>query len=248
MNFLINKFLINPAFWILIFALIGIAYSFKKGIGGKIFSFALFLLILGLFDPLSYLVVERIEQKHAVLSFLPWGETPPILVLGSGGIPDDRLMPSQQLTAHSMARCLEGYRIWKKLPESKLVLSSAGREGFISQAEIYASAVKEWGVPDSAIIVVTTPTNTIEEAKDFREMFPEENGVILVTSALHMGRAIKIFKAVGLEPIPAPTEFRVKRHPGGPENQWVPNIESLILWEKVAHEVLGRIYIRLFGI
>ena len=161
------------------------------------------------------------------------------MVLGSGGTPDAALSPTQRLSHGSLWRCTQGVELWKQIPEAKLVFSSAGRPGYISQAEIYAEAARSWGVPDSVIRVVTTPLNTQEEARDFVASFPEAKAVILVTSALHIPRAKKIFEKQGVEVIPAPSDFRVKRHPAGEGFGWVPSLKAMLMWKGYMHEKVG---------
>lgn len=190
--------------------------------------------------PIHYLVAKE-ERKF------PTWETenrsaPYILVLGAGGTPEPGLSPMQRISGSPYYRVMQGIRIWQQTPDALLVFSSAGRPGYPSQAEMYADVAREWGVPDSVIRIVPTPKTTQEEARDFLMAFPEAKEVILVTTANHIPRAKKIFEQQGLEVIPAPSDFRVKRHPDGERFGWVPSLEAMMMWQGYFHEKVGMMF------
>lgn len=191
--------------------------------------------------PIHYLVAKE-ERK-----FPAWEAekrtAPYILVLGAGGTPEPELSPMHRISGSPYHRVMQGIRIWQQVPEALLVFSSAGRQGYPSQAEMYAEVARDWGVPDSVIRVVPTPKTTREEARDFKVAFPEAEYVILVTSALHIPRAKKIFEKQGLEVIPAPSDFRVKRHPDGERFGWIPSLEAMMMWQGYLHEKVGMILV-----
>ncbi|MFC4871585.1 YdcF family protein [Negadavirga shengliensis] len=241
LRFFINQFLINPALWIFVLLVVLAGRGWKKGVWGKAVALLSFLVILGLFRPFSDAVIYRMESRYPVLDLTMTGYPQKVLVLGSGGLPDPDLPASQQMSSASQARVLEAYRIWKTFPEVTLVMSSAGREGYVSQAQIYANALREWGVPESSVQVIPTPLTTIEEARDFKRMYPGEDRLILVTSALHMPRAMEVFRKQGLKPVAAPTSFLYRPHPGGSRYGYVPSLQSLANWQKVLHEWLGMV-------
>ncbi|MFD2201823.1 YdcF family protein [Shivajiella indica] len=235
MRFLAHQFLLNPGFWIFCVLIGGMVLNYKKR---RWLVMPLAILAFMFFPkPIQYLV-EKEERRFPIWeshqTFAPY-----IVVLGSGGTPDEALGPTQRLSHGSLWRVTQGVEVWKQIPESKLVFSSAGRPGYISQAEIYAEAARSWGVPDSIIRVVPTPLNTQEEARDFVVAFPEAKAVILVTSALHMPRAKKIFEKLGLKVIPALSDFRVKRHPDGERFEWIPSLEAMMMWQGYVKEKLG---------
>ncbi|WP_154855452.1 YdcF family protein [Cyclobacterium xiamenense] len=188
--------------------------------------------------PIRYLV-EKEEQRFPAWESHRTG-APFILVLGSGGTPDPKLPALQRLSNHSLWRCMQGIGIWRQLPQSFLVLSSAGREGQVAQATFYAQVAREWGVPDSLIREIPSPRTTQEEARDFRAAYPRADSVILVTAALHLPRARTLFEREGLHVIPAPTDYKVKSDVlGSGYFQWIPSLAAASLWQAYLHEKLG---------
>ena len=234
MRFIAHQILLNPGCWIF-FVLIGSAWTYRKW---WYLAIPLGLLALSLFPKPIHLLLERLERE-----FPTWeshqSQAPYILVLGAGGTPDPQLGPLHQIGGSPLHRVMQGIRVWRHIPESLLVFSSAGRPGYPSQAEMYAEVARDWGVPDSVIRLVTTPKTTLEEARDFVEAFPQAQEIILVTSAQHMPRAKEIFEDYRLKVIPAPTDYRIRRHPDGERFPWIPQLEALQLWQGWLREKVG---------
>ena len=78
-----------------------------------------------------------------------------------------------------------------------------------SPASENAELARMLGVDADAIITQDRSLNTAEEAEYNAEILKERgiNRIILVTSAMHMRRAVALFEKQGLEVIPAPTDY-----------------------------------------
>jgi uncharacterized SAM-binding protein YcdF (DUF218 family) len=73
------------------------------------------------------------------------------------------------------------------------------------------------GVPEEAIWPENASRNTYENGVFSRELLAEkgvEGPVLLVTSATHMPRSVRIFARQGIEVIPAPADYLV------PDAEW----------------------------
>ncbi|MCH6201330.1 YdcF family protein [Aquiflexum sp. LQ15W] len=235
MRFLAHQVFLNPGFWIFSILIAGVILNYKKRLWVSIPL--LFLSMLLFSKPVQYLFA--LEERK----FPTWESekkvAPYILVLGAGGTPEQGLSPMHRIGGASFHRVMQGISIWKQLPEARLVFTGAGVEGYVSLAEMYAEVAREWGVPDAAINIITTPKNTQEEAKDFMAKFPGTKSVILVTSAMHIQRAKKIFEKQGLEVITAPSDYRVKLHPDGIQYSWIPSLDAMQMWSELVKEKVG---------
>jgi uncharacterized SAM-binding protein YcdF (DUF218 family) len=75
-----------------------------------------------------------------------------------------------------------------------------------SEGEFIKELLIEWGVPDTAIEIDVSSRTTRENALEVKALYerhPFDRG-LLVTSALHMPRAMRVFKRAGL-PVAAST-------------------------------------------
>ena len=105
-------------------------------------------------------------------------------------------------------RTLEAARIYR-LVQPDFVISSGGLiepdDPEDPPGETMKQTLVRLGVPAERIIVERDSTNTRDEAVMVAAMLPslDVKHVILVTSPMHMRRAVGMFRAVGVEVIPA---------------------------------------------
>lgn len=107
--------------------------------------------------------------------------------------------------------------------KAPLVMLSGGsdleRQAF-SEAHAMAVFLQDLGVPAQAIALEETSRNTRQNAA-FSATLLKARGIehiLLVTSALHMPRALALFRAQGLQVTPAPTDFEASQQP--PSDLW----------------------------
>ena len=82
-----------------------------------------------------------------------------------------------------------------------------GAPGDPPQALVAKRIAMEQGVPESAILVETRSTRTLENLRLAKELFPEitRQPVLLISDPLHLRRAIQIAGDLGLNAVAAPT-------------------------------------------
>ena len=89
-----------------------------------------------------------------------------------------------------------------------------------------AEILKMLDVPEDALWYETESRNTFENALYTRKIL-EEKGIeriILVTSAMHMPRAVRLFEKQGFDVIPAPTDYNVTQTDW--DRLWEPNLTT----------------------
>jgi uncharacterized SAM-binding protein YcdF (DUF218 family) len=169
-----------------------------------------------------------------------------IVVLG-GDLRGGELSPADRVAYSSLVRVMEGIRLWKAMPDSKLVLSG----GTYSPRKMatglgMALLARELGVPENAIVVESQSWDTQGEARILKPILGK-NRFALVTSAYHMRRSVLSFKRMGLDPIPAPADFMEK---GGFQlgvNTFLPSPVALELSQTAIHEYLGTLWLTIKG-
>ncbi len=105
-----------------------------------------------------------------------------------------------------MVRLIEGVRLHREIPGSKLILS-----GDNDSAEGMATMAEALGVSGEDIVPAFEPRDTEEESQQIAPIVGAQR-FILVTSASHMPRAMGLFRKRGLQPIAAPTDYLAPRH------------------------------------
>lgn len=193
------------------------------------------------------LTLEGRFQQQAV-EMLPQADA--IVLLGGGigtGAPD---WPYPDLNS-AADRIWQAARLYHA-GKAPLVLISGGNQAWLGERASNAGAtglfLRDLGVPEAALLLEDQSRNTRENALFSAEMLAERglHRILLATSALHMPRAQATFEAVGLEVIPAPSDFEVKPEPEHPL-RWLPDAEALADSTRALKEYLGLLVYRLRG-
>ena len=161
-----------------------------------------------------------------------------VVVLDGGYSPRDDLPVTSALSGASLVRIVEGIRLFKRLDSVHLVVSGGAPRGRAPSAAWYAELARELGVSDSSLIVLGQSLDTGGEARAVVAAIGEEP-FLLVTSANHMPRAMKLMQRAGARPIPAPTGYHVVRSSYRGWRSFLPNSGGLSKTEDAMHEYLG---------
>ncbi|CAH0539829.1 hypothetical protein VMF7928_02479 [Vibrio marisflavi CECT 7928] len=181
----------------------------------------LWIFMIG-YSPISNTLIEPLELKHQPIKNYENIRINYILLLG--GDFDGK--------AH------EAVKIYSRSYGSKIIISGYFGERLI--AEYRVKTLKNLGVSNEDILIVSNSRNTLEEARNIKMLIGEE-WFILVASAYHMPRAMEIFRGEGLNPIPAPTNYLTRRK----VFLSAPNGYELIKTERAFHEYLGQHWIKI---
>ena len=136
-----------------------------------------------------------------------------IVVLGGAiGAPrPPRIYPDLSGAADRVWHAARLYRAGK----APVIVASGGtlpwRDQRFREAEAMQALLTTWGVPADAVLLESQSANTFQNATNTARI-AERRGfdrVLLVTSALHMRRALATFRAAGVPAVPAATDHRV---------------------------------------
>ncbi|MCM2326656.1 MAG: YdcF family protein [Lysobacter sp.] len=173
----------------------------------------------------------------------PAGE-PVIVVLASGRLFARDGTPAPRLDANGWERFRAGVGLWRETAGVLVFTGGPGPDE--SLAGLMRATALQSGVPPGAIRVVANSRSTYEDIALVREVV-ETRGrpVWLVTSAVHMPRALAVSRKLGLDAKPFPCDFRQIDSPTW--RAWLPDDGGPELWSSVLHEVAGLQYYRLRG-
>ncbi|MFN2359692.1 MAG: YdcF family protein [Marinobacter sp.] len=110
-----------------------------------------------------------------------------------------------------------------------------------SSAESMLRFITALGVPRSDILLEEKSRNTTQNADFTADILARRsiNRILLVTSALHMPRAVALFEAQGLDVIPAATDHEVTVLPGW--RKWLPDTGALDGSSRAIKEIVGHL-------
>ena len=242
-------------FWILII-LSGVMVVAKRKKAGKVLLLVAgcwLLVISTRFVP--DMLAERLENKYKPFTEADFrdAKTPVnVIVLGAGHSDDKRLSANNQLSSAALGRLVEGIRIYKRASGDgrqasgvKLIVSGYAGRLKITQAEVLYRTAVMLGIDSTNIVMSPLPSNTREEAAEYVKRFGKENSLIVVTDAIHMPRAVMLFKKAGVKVIPAPTNFLVKQSTAKNPFSWMPGAGNVSVMEATIHEYAGIVWARI---
>ncbi len=184
-----------------------------------------------------------------------------IVVLGGGTYPAQYPRPTTEMSGAG-DRVFYAAHLYRD-GRAPLVMLSGGTIEWMGDtastpAAEMADIITFMGVPPSALVLEDKSQNTHEDATFSAQMLKEKgiHRILLVTSAIHMPRAMAVFQKLGLEVIPAPTDFKVTQNVwdgllhGSPESYIInllPNASDLGSITNVLKEYIGLFVYRLMG-
>jgi uncharacterized SAM-binding protein YcdF (DUF218 family) len=219
----------------------------RQRLGKTLVTLGTVLLLLLSLPCISRQILTPLEHRYPPLLYpekISWqgqkSETSPkwIVVLGGGHVSDPRLPVNSQINAAPLGRMVEGVRLYRTIPGSKLLLSGGGVFDPVPEAEVMGQIAVLLGVKPQDVMLEKDSRDTADEAEIIAKMIGREK-FILVTSAAHMPRSMALFKKWGMQPIPAPVDFLVREGPWPDFARFFPQATSLGLVETAAHEYLG---------
>jgi uncharacterized SAM-binding protein YcdF (DUF218 family) len=193
----------------------------------------------------------RVERLYLPLPMEAIPTADAIVVLGGGIGPP--LPPRRSADLGPAAdRVLHAARLYRA-GKAPVVIASGGtvpwRASGTEGAHSMRGLLVEWGVPREAIIEEAASHDTHTNCVRTREL-AEQRGygrVLLVTSALHMRRALATCRSAGLDAVPAPTDYAVVDGRGDDPLRYVPTPTALNTNHQVLRELLGYAVYRFRG-
>ena len=115
----------------------------------------------------------------------------------------------------------------------------------IAEGEYLKELAIKFGISEENIILTDEVQNTDQEAKAIKKILTNDDArIILVTSAFHMPRAEKVFKAANINVILFPVDFQNSKSKTTMMN-FIPSAESLSQTSHFVREMIGRLYYNL---
>jgi len=232
---------------ILLLGLFFLWFTRRQKTGKIVVSVGVLLLTVFSYGAISNTLLRPLEYKYApLLSLEDMHHVKWVVVLGGGHTSDPRIPITSQLSNASTARLIEGIRLYNMLPESKIILSGGGYFDPVPNAKIMADVALSIGINKEDLVLESVSKDTKDEAILIQKIVGKDR-FVLVTSASHMPRSMALFKKCGMHPIPAPTDYFVKKRQRVSPGIFFPSANNLRKAERAFHEYLGIAWAKLRG-
>ena len=247
------QFCIEPLNWVILFVLLGLTFSIlrKPALCKRFLILALLDLFIIGWIPTSEVLLRSLEDSVAKTSLtdLSQGELGGILILGgaieAGEIGLDRGEVSLGSAAERVTKGLELIRKHPDLPFIYSGFSGSITPRGISEADAFKQFIFEQGIDEKMAHYENQSRNTYENVLYMKPMMEDfgakdENGKLnpwlLITSASHMYRSVKIFQKQQLNVLPLPVDYQTAQHLSWNSFDLVQGAQN---WNRLLHELIG---------
>jgi uncharacterized SAM-binding protein YcdF (DUF218 family) len=206
----------SPTSVVLILLIIGVILLYRNKLKESKISLVMCLIVFTICstNPIVDYFLSSIETVYPSLDITSLSQEEKakvkyVVVLAGGYDTGADLSLSAELAPFTLTRLVEGIVLHKELPGSKLIVTG---KGWAKKTEAFAMsemAIK-LGVLSSNIILDEESKNTFEHTQNLKT-YLKDITFVLVTSAIHMPRAMGLFFKAGMNPIAAPTDHLLKR-------------------------------------
>lgn len=184
-----------------------------------------------------------LEEQYVIASLEELPHADAIVVLGGNSAANRRNWFEKEVdrdSAHRRLDTAEALYIAGKAPI--IIVSGGANEGTVSEARGMESSLRALGVPAEVIIREDDSQTTRENALYTKRTMEAHDlhSVLVVTSALHMPRAMGVFKSLDIDAHAAQNPPQINMPQDNPDfNPYYPNMRALAASRSIIKEYLG---------
>jgi len=248
MEYLLTKLLplfVYPLGLAILFILAGIIAALR-GSSRK----AAGLLLLGLLilwgsatNGFATFAINSLEQDYPPVSIEQMPKADAIVVLG--GFTNATGTATKLIEINdAVDRLFHGMRLYRAGKAPRVLLIGGAAEGSSPEADFMADLLSEFAVPRDRMLLENKSRNTRENGVNSVKIMRKNaiKKILLVTSAYHMRRAKGVFEKLGIEVVPAATDYQIRE--ADPDSDpsilyWLPDAGALALTTLAMKEYLG---------
>lgn len=200
----------------------------------------------------AHALVRTLESKYDPPAGFPKASA--IVLLG--GCSQPAVPPRRYVETNCAAdRIMHAARLYKA-GYAPYIISTGGKIPFFydfegSEASCMAELLKElWGIDTPAVIIEDKAKTTRDHAPNVEKILKAKNlkkEIIIVTSASHMYRSVRIFRKQGYTVYPAPTDYWEDKKINWKLMTFLPQVEALFASTMALHEYYGILAYKIRG-
>ena len=250
------QFLIEPLNWLIIFIALSVFFLIlrKPHLCKRFLLLALADLLLVGWLPTSEVFLRTLEDSapKVQLAQMPEADFGGIIILGGAIEGGEIALDRGEVSIYSSAeRVTKSFELIRKYPDLPFIFSGfSGRLSPVgmSEADAFRQLVAEQGLPDKNAHYENQSRNTYENvvlmkpmilelaAKSAKEAAAPPKPWLLITSASHMYRSVKIFQKQGIAVIPVPVDYQTGNRLHWSRFDLEDGVQN---WNKLMHELIG---------
>jgi uncharacterized SAM-binding protein YcdF (DUF218 family) len=197
--------------------------------------------------PAGHWLAEPLERRFPAPD-LRHGRVDHIIVLAGAERLAGSARRGEPEVSGAAERIIDGAALARTFPAAQLWIVGGVRDrrSPLTDADWTARTWRRLGVPPARTRIVRETLDTCANAAGVAAQRPR-GSLLLVTSALHMPRAVACFRAHGLRPLPYPVDY-LNPAVEGPLDALQPNLAAnMERSDRAIHEWLGLLLYRLRG-
>ena len=242
MEYLLSKLLplfVYPLGLTILLSLLGIVMVLRNHRSATVSSILLGIAILWVSSTnvFSGFVMKSLEQDFppVVIDQLPVVDA--IVVLG--GYTDATNSGVVEL-GDAVDRLFHGMRLYRAGKAPRVMLVGGAARSNLPEAQVMANLLVEFNISRDIMLLEDKSRNTRQNGLNAVAIMQDKDikKILLSTSAYHMRRAQAVFEKLGIEVVPAATDYQVLE-PDPSILDWLPNAEALMMTTLGIKEYLG---------
>jgi len=244
------SFLINPVTWIVVLLVLAVFLKNSKW-AKRCLKYAVILVLFFtnffISDEVARLWEYPVKSNNELAKSYDVG-----IVLGGGMITIDK--QNDRLTfRNNVDRILQAVSLYKEGRIKKMLISS-GSGSLVYRDMLESALLRKYlitiGIPDSVMMIDSLSDNTHQNAVNCAALLKKDSPggkYLLITSTIHMRRAMGCFKKEGIDVTPYCTNPITGKRIFDLGHYLIPNLEALGNWDKIIHEIAGYVMYSMFG-
>ena len=243
MEYLLSKLLplfVYPLGLTILLSMLGIVMVLRNHRSAAALSILLGITILWISSTnvFSGFVLHSLEKDYPPVAVDQLPVTDAIVILGgytdaadSGGVIE---------LGDAVDRLFHGMRLYHAGKAPIVMLVGGAARGHLPEAQVMANLLAEFNISRDVMLLEDKSRNTRENALNTVAIMQDQGikKILLSTSAYHMHRAQAVFEKLGIEVVPAATDYQVLE-PDPSILDWLPNAEALMMTTLGIKEYLG---------
>lgn len=230
---------------VLIVVLLGLAARAarrKSSLRARTVVLCLLPLVVTQWTPAGRWLLICLEQRFPHEAVFPGGlpeDLTGLVLLGGSFILPDSEERGETVHNYAASRLFESIAVARRYPKSRIVFTGNPRE-----VRLASRVFEEQGVAPARITYESGSFNTRDNARNTFELVrPQaDEKWALLTSALHMPRAVGLFRGAGWRILPYPVNYLTSGRFSALDWLSVPHAANAHAWRAAAHELAGLLH------